>query len=136
MDVEEPVVCDRIFALYAEARGCRRGSRIEEALARALTGLEQQGTVQVAPPFVGENATDRVVRSTHAPPVLVRTRGPRDFAHIPLSEIASVMKQILTVTPDLDDDTLFRWVCEKYDIGRLGRRIRKTLADVRGQLVL
>lgn len=69
--------------------------------------------------------------SRPTPRVVVRPAGPRDFSEIPPSEIAAVMRELLSRTPTVEDSDLFRQVLTFYGTRRLTANIEERLRWIR-----
>ena len=73
---------------------------------------------------------ESVVRSVGSPSVIFRKRGPRNFEEIPFSELVEMMWQIVKTRPNADEETLFRWVLDFYDLKRLTSKVRNVLSEI------
>jgi hypothetical protein len=75
-----------------------------------------------------------IVRSTGAPPVLVRNRGPRDFDEIPPSEL-QIIAWRLADDGDFEpgSDAHIRAILDFFDLKRLTAHVNTTLLDILSQ---
>jgi len=93
--VEGPIICSRLYSLYANAAGINKvghnlRTKFNKAVYSAITSkkllsdneLDEPGQLHV------------VVRMPETPKVMLRTRGNRDINDIPLREIALAMRQL------------------------------------------
>ena len=127
IEIEGPVVLQRVFHLYACAAGIKRVRRqlrllFFHAADIALTSgriEEERGRQKLE--------LDSVVRPAGSQPVVVRKRGPRSFEEIPSTEIANVVRSITRIHASIGRETLYRRVLDFYDLKRLTSNVRKSL---------
>ncbi len=116
VDVEGPVVIARLFSTYVKCGGRHRVTApIHERLAEHLDRLRQVGKVTVDVDADGA----RVVRLVDKPSIVVRVRGPRGLAEIPLGEIAAVVADTIRRNPHFGDEQLKREVLARLELQRL-----------------
>ena len=130
IDVEGPVILERVFHLYARAAGINRvGGQLRKLFLRAseiaLTSsrIEEEGGQR-------KLRLESVVRPIGSQPVILRKRGPRAFEEIPESEIAKLIQSVLATHREFDRETLYRRVLDFYDLKRLTSTVRKSLARI------
>ena len=130
IEVEGPVVLERVFHLYADAAGIKRvGNQLRGRFFRASEIALNSGRIEEAG---GQRKLklESVVRPTGSQPVILRKRGPRVFEEIPSSEIAEVMRSILRTRGATEREVLYRRVLEFYELKRLTSNVRRSLAKI------
>ena len=128
IEIEGPVVLQRVFHLYAEAAGIKRvTSQLRRLFFRAADIALTSGRIEEER---GRQKLElnSVVRPARSQPVVVRKRGPRSFEEIPSTEIANVVRSITRTHPSIERDVLYRRVLDFYDLKRLTSSVRKSLA--------
>lgn len=132
VEVEGPVIAKRAYDIYL--RGCgilRMGHELKSTMNKALAHAIRQGLL------VSENErTERglpfsVVRVNGAPPIKLRTRGPRSLEEIPPSELLVVALYLVERHGfSSGSDEHLRAVLECFDLKRLTTQAGKILRDV------
>jgi len=119
VEVEGPIVADRLYSLLVRSSGGSRVTKpVRRVLNRALYRMQHQLDIsEFASPVT--NWPQRVVKLRGAPPVVVRERGPRDLYEIPLNEIAAVIEDLRRRRPLSRDESLMRDVLDVYDLVRM-----------------
>ena len=130
IEVEGPVVLDRIFHIHAAGAGIKRiGNQLRPIYLRASEIALSSGRLDVEVPLDEKRLRgESVVRLIGCQAVVPRKRGPRTFEEIPDSEISSVMRPLLDRQPKIDEETLFRQVLDAYELKRLTSNVRNRLA--------
>ena len=125
---EGPMLCRRAYHLYAEAVGIQRvGRSIQSLFNRAVYQAVRSGRLEQHNECGKRGQVDKTIRLAGTPSVSLRTRGDRMLHEIPPSEIAMLMEKLLSKTPDLDKESLFRAVLACYNLVRLTQSAQKTL---------
>jgi very-short-patch-repair endonuclease len=116
---EGPMICSRIYRLYARAAGIQRvvhqlRSIFNRAVAHAvrsghLAQSEERGVGQML----------RTVWLPNCPPVILRQRGSRTADEIPAGEIIAATEKVLADDPNLAGDDLVQRLSDEFGIGRL-----------------
>jgi len=135
IDVEGPVLAKRAYDIYLRGCGIRRmGGPLKRSMNKALQYAIKKNQV------VKEDETNKgglvysIVRSTGAPPVLVRDRGSREFEEIPPSELQLVARRLADAQGlDPGSDAHLRAVLEFFDLKRLTVQVGTTLLDILGR---
>ena len=98
---------------------------------KALQHAVRKGKVAKEDESGKSGLADSIVRSTGASPVLVRVRGPRDFAEIPPSELQLVARRLLADgSIELGSDAHLRAVLDFLDLKRRTVQVGTTLLEV------
>ena len=94
LDVEGPVVVERVFQNINKASGLKKvGQKIRRKLLDSLQPLVAAGDVLLEDPLNTGEILESTIRLPHQPAVRVRSNGGRlDKWHIPPGEIAAVLK--------------------------------------------
>jgi len=126
---EGPVVTDRLYELYVRASGGQRvGKNIRHALDQATTAAIRKGLLCQT----GDGKTSQSARTLHlpgTPPVILRRRGDRELEHIPPTEVAAVVRHILSQDPSISDSELKRLLLSAYERVRLTSNASAFLDD-------
>ncbi len=129
---EGPMTVYRACRLYVKSSGGQRvGKLYRESLHKAVRRASRDERVAIVNESESKDLDDHVVRVLGTPRVVVRPAGPRDFSEIPPSEIAAVMRELLSRTPTVEDSDLFRQVLTFYGTRRLTANIEERLRWIR-----
>lgn len=82
------------------------------------------------PPAVRATVRVEVAPGEEAPPVRLRTRGPRSFHEIPPSEVLAVVRELRTATSMLEGEELLSAVLQFWEIGRTTSQIRERFTEI------
>lgn len=131
IEVEGPVLGKRAYDVYLRGCGVRRmGGGLKRTMNRALQMAIATGQV------VSEDEYDKgglvfcTVRSKETPPVVLRSRGPRDFAEIPPSEVQYVARRLaMDEGFDLGSEVHVRAVLSFYQLKRLTGQVENAMID-------
>ena len=118
INIEEPIICQRIYRIYALNAGYTTINPIKSSLNKLIHRALNEGIIKQSDDFTLSDQLHKVVRMKNSPPVTVRTRGGRPIVEIPPSEIAALMHLIVKTDPSLesvDQDTLFALVLDCYE---------------------
>jgi len=118
ISIEEPIICHRIYRIYAFNAGYKTISQVRSPLNKMIHRVFTEGIIKQSDDFDLSDQLHKVVRMQGSPPVIVRTRGGRPIAEIPPSEIAALMHLIVksdTSVKYVDQDTLFSLVLYCYE---------------------
>ncbi len=95
--VEGPVLCARVYRIYAEACGIYKvNSLLRKSLNKAMYRLIQDGQLLEENYYQIQNQVHKIVRYSGTAKVVVRSRGNRFYGDIPPSDWAAVMLQAET----------------------------------------
>ena len=131
---EGPMLAKRTYAVYL--RGCgihRMGGELKRRMNRALQYAIRQGLVLTENEGDGDELVDSIVRSSDAPPVSGRERGPRSFDEIPPSELQLVARQLLVDRKgefECGSELHLRAVLGMFDLSRLTTPVGVKLLDI------
>ena len=131
IEAEGPMTGYRSSRIYVKAAGRQRlGKQLRSALNRALSKALKEGLIEQEDGYDSKGYKHRVFRVAGAPRVTVRSRGDRDFAEIPPSEIVELMRRLEADSPSPTRAGLHRAVLEFYGIRRMTADTREKLAWV------
>jgi len=132
IDREGPVVAKRAYDLYLRGSDIRKmGGGLKRSLNEALQHAIRTGRVVTEDESGNGGLVYSVVRLTGAPAVVLRERGPREFAEIPPSELQLVARRLSRDKGfELGSDVHLRAVLEFFDLKRLTVQVGTTLLDV------
>ena len=134
IQVEEPMLVKRAFDIYLRGCGIRRmGGDLKRRMNRALQYAIRRGLMVTEDEWRVGGMLRLIVRSPHAPPVIARRHGPRQFDEIPPSELQLVAHQVRLGREDelkFGSDEHLRAVLKAFQLQRLTTRIGMTLLDV------
>lgn len=130
---EGPMIASRLIRLYARAAGFDRvGRLIREALDHVIQVAARKGILALGQ-AQGEAPELRVIYMPEGSPVVLRTRGSRDFEEIPLSEVAAIMSLLepgMSAEPfGKERDQLYRRVLDQYDLVRMTSAVKAALDE-------
>jgi hypothetical protein len=126
IEAEGPILTSRLYGLYARgARLGRAGRLVRRALDTTLGRLYRGGKVELYTEELSQHQKERVVALKGTERVVVRTLGDRALDEIPLSELATVMRDI-EKKGYREEEPLFRRLLERY-----GRSVLTQAATLR-----
>jgi very-short-patch-repair endonuclease len=131
IEVEGPIVAKRAFDVYLRGCGIRRlGSGIKSSMNRALASLVRQGKVLTEDESGKGGLLFTVVRLVGREPVVLRTRGSREFDEIPPSEL-HVLGRFIASRDQIasGSDLHLRSVLEFFELKRLTTQVGTTLLE-------
>ena len=135
IDVEGPMLAKRTYNIYL--RGCgihKLGGELRRTMNKALQLAIRKGQVVLEDESGKGGLIYSIARTTGAPPVLVRDRGPRDFEEIPPSELQLVARGLAKdggLEPG--SDAHLRIVLDFFDLKRLTVQVGTTLLEILGR---
>ena len=135
VEVEGQILVKRSYDIYLRGCGIRRmGGELKRTMNQALQRAIRKGWVVLEDESGKGGLVYSVARSTGAPPVLVRDRGPRDFEEIPPSELQLVARR-LSEDEGLEpgSDAHLRAVLDFFDLKRLTVQVGTTLLEILGR---
>jgi hypothetical protein len=132
IEIEGPMIAKRAYDIYLRGCGIRRmGRELRSTMNKALSSAIRQGKV------MSENDEDvkgiifSTVRIKGAPPVKIRTRGPRLFNEIPPDELRAVGQYISDkLSVERGTDEHLRLVLDHFDLRRLTTQVGTTILDI------
>jgi len=128
---EGPILCQRAYNLYLAAAGIHRlGRQIRTIFDRAIRKAVRLGKLAEKNEYISRKQANKFIRVPGTPLVQLRTRGDRMLREIPPSEVAEVMRKLMTRNLnqiDINEESLFRSVLKHYGFVRMTQEIRKTL---------
>ncbi|MBW0116300.1 AAA family ATPase [Pseudonocardia sp. KRD-169] len=128
---EGPIVGHRLHSVYVRSSaGQRVGSQIARLLNRAVSTAVRQGRLIQYDPLGEVGIKPRTFRLPEQEAVRVRELGPREFDHVPPSELAAVMARVADRLGWDDLDTVHRYTALTYGVRRRGPSIRQRLNAV------
>ena len=120
---------DRVYELYIRASGGRRVTKpVRDTMDQATDTALKKGLLEQ----IRDNIAGRSVRTLYlsgTPPVVLRRRGDRELEHIPPTEVAAVVGQILDQDPRISDTELMRALLTAFDRVRLTSNASAFLDD-------
>lgn len=100
---EGPIRCSRLYDLYVKASSDPGVASVKRYLNGATYSAIRQGLLwQVEP--AGGGQMDKTVYLPNTPPVVVRSRGPREISDIPPSEIVEHARQVRSIIESVDGE--------------------------------
>lgn len=94
VEVEGPIVCERLYQLYVSASGDPGVESVRRPLNQAVYHAIQSGQLNQLEPL-GGGQYNKTVFLPDTEPVRVRQRGARRVVHIPCSEVQALRDQML-----------------------------------------
>jgi len=120
---EGPMRASRALAVYNRAAGGRKLTSIARApLSSALYWLAREDAIVLTSAEEVPGQDDETVRAPDAPPVRVRTLGPRTLEEVPLDEVAELMRRLVAAGAPDDPAALKRETLSAYGLVRLTTR--------------
>ena len=127
MEVEGPILGERLYQLYVKSAGGQRvGSNIKRILNIATGTAEKRGVVVGDDPLGVGGQKPKTFRLPDQPAVIVRELGPRKLEEVPPAELAKVL-EATAERAQSGEEAWFRAVLEVYGV--------KTLTSARAQLL-
>lgn len=126
VEVEGPILTNRLYAIYNKAAGGKKLTSVARApLSNSVYHLAREGklALQRADEIPWQN--DDQVHIPDTPPVVVRELGPRELIEVPLDEIAELMRRLKNAGHDGD---LKRAVLDTYGLIRMTARAEQYLS--------
>ena len=119
IDVEGPVIAERVYRLANRAAGSTRlGRIIRSKLDRAVQDAIQRGQVVRTDPLADGDPLNMTLRLPHQPPIRARARGSREsLNHVPPEELRSALDNARQRTSSTEDR--YRFVLNRYEFRRL-----------------
>lgn len=122
VEVEGPVIGDRLYQLYVRSNG---GRRVGRQLRTMLDGLAAEavrnGVLSVEDALPTGSDNDRTFRLPQQPAVIVRELGPRSLVDVPPRELATVIAALRAQGVG-HGEPLYRAVLGRYGLKRLTER--------------
>lgn len=132
IEVEGPMVAKRAYDIYLRSCGIKRmGHELKSTMNKALANAIRQGRVISEEESGTRGLLLSVVRIKDAPPIKLRTRGPRTFEDLPPSELL-VVARYLAARRKLETgcDEHLRAILECFDLKRLTTQVGTVLLDI------
>ena len=130
VETEGPVVTERLYRVYMRASSLRRtGRQIRKVLDETLEYLEKRDIVVVARRDADSGFAGATIRLAGSPKVALRDRGDRDFAEIPIDELAQQYNSIRSENPHEDEDFIGRELLARYGFTRMTANVRDRIND-------
>lgn len=132
VEVEGPIVGDRLYQLYVRASGGRRvGGEIRKQLNRAAARAERLGRLVGEDPLQVGGQKAKTYTVPGQSPTRVRALGPRgNLDHIPPREMSTLMSQL--ASRGLSGEELHRALLAEYGMRRYTTNVRELLTEVEG----
>ena len=132
VEIEGPVVAKRAYDIYLRGCGIRRmGHELKSAMNKSLSHALRQGRVVCEDEAGNGGILLSVVRVKGSPPIRLRTRGPRSFEEIPLSELLVVARHLAERDAlAVGSDEHLRAVLECFDLKRLTTQVGTALLEI------
>lgn len=130
IETEAPVLAKRVYDIYL--RGCgiqRMGGELRKTMNKALQHLVSKGRVISEDELAKGGLLYTIVRPRNSAAVLVRSRGSRDLAEIPPSEISHVAKK-LSKSLEYGSDEHLREILDFFGLSRMTTQARASLLDI------
>ena len=135
--VEEPILRERAFHLYAKASGLGRiGNQILSTFKSALKKAIKKGHVEERVEFWLAREPVKIVYAKPSSGVKIRELGDRTFREIPPTEVAALMIMIIDNNKaNVSETELFHNVLECYGIRRMTNDMKNVLSYIKRQYV-
>lgn len=132
VEVEGPIVCERLLQTYVKSAGLMRVSppmraELLAALQEAKRSVLLEGRFEIGD---SSDSLSEVVRLAGTDPVRPRTRGERTFLEVPPAEVGALMRLLGGRYSGGDSDSLFRNVLDSLDLRRMTGGIERALVAV------
>lgn len=123
IEAEGPIVCSRLYHIYASAVGIQKvGRQIKSIFDYAIQHAIARGLIARNPELGNQDQLLEIVRLPGTELVILRERGNRTIEEIPPSEIIRLMQKLARISPQLVEDNplrLFRKVLNMYCLKRM-----------------
>jgi len=123
IEAEGPIVCSRLYHIYASAVGIHKvGRQIKSDFDYAIQHATALGLIERNPELGKDDKLLGVVRLPDTEPFVLRERGNRTIEEIPPSEIRHLMYKLIHISPQLvkgDPLRLFRKILNMYSLKRM-----------------
>ncbi|MCY4393606.1 MAG: DUF4011 domain-containing protein [Rhodospirillaceae bacterium] len=130
VEIEGPIVTERIYRAYIRASTLQRaGRQVRKLLNKALGDLERRKIVTIVRPGTDNGYAGATVRLTNSSPVVLRDRGDRDLTEIPTDELAQMYRLVRSESPGEDEEKIRREVLTRYGLTRITARVRERLSE-------
>jgi very-short-patch-repair endonuclease len=131
IEVEGPVLAKRVYDIYLRSCGIKRmGHELKSTMNKALSRAIQQGRVICEDEAGKGGFLFSIVRAKGSPAIRLRSRGPRSFEEIPLSELQVVARYLLERDSFLaGSEEHLRAVLECFDLKRLTQHVGTTFRE-------
>jgi len=135
IEVEGPVLAKRVYDIYLRGCGIKRmGHELKSTMNKALSRTIQQGRVICEDEAGKGGFLFSIVRVKGSPAIRLRSRGPRSFEEIPLSELQVVAKYLLERESFLSgSEGHLRAVLQCFDLKRLTQHVGTTFREALGR---
>lgn len=131
IEVETPMLAKRAYDIYLRSCGIHRmGGELRNTMNKALQHLINDGRVIKEDELGKGGLLYTIVRVYDGAPVLVRSRGPRDFSEIPPSEILTVARRLAVNGTIMGSDEHLRSILEYFDLRRLTTQVSSALLEI------
>ena len=109
----------------------RMGHELRSTLNKALQNAIRQGRVVYEDEMGNGGLLFSTVRVNGTPPIKLRSRGPRTFEEIPVSELLTVAKYLVQRDGlESGSDEHLRSILEIYDLKRLTTQVGTSLLEI------
>jgi len=123
IEAEGPIVCSRLYRIYASAVGIHKvGRQIKSVFDYAIQHTTALGLITRNPELGKQDQLLVVVRLPDTKLIVLRERGNRTIEEIPPSEIIRLMGKLIHISPQLEEDNplrLFRKILNMYSLKRM-----------------
>ena len=110
------------------------GRQVRKILNRGLADLERRKIATIDRQDIGKGYTGATIRIANSPEIVLRDRGDREFAEIPIDELARLYGLVQSGSPGEDKETIRRKVLSCYGLIRMTANVRVRLDEaVQGQ---
>ncbi len=134
IEQEGPILAKRAYDVYLRGCGIRRmGGELKKLMNRALQATIRSGRVVKEDEWEMGGLVRLIVRTSDAPPIMARARGPRKFEEIPPSEMQLVARQLLAdynEEMESGSEAHLKEVLATFDLKRLTKPVAETLREV------
>lgn len=126
VEVEGPIVGERLYRLYVKSAGrSRAGRELRRLLNVSSSAAVSRGVLVADNPLGATGQTTKTFRLPDQPEVAVRELGPRTIHEVPPAELAAVLAMLRD--PGHDREQWFRAVLDLYGLVRLTEATRDYL---------
>jgi hypothetical protein len=128
VDVEGPVVGERLLQAYVQASGGSRvGRQIAHVLNSAVTTAQRRGLLVVDNPLTDQGVKHLTFRLETQPPYVPRELGPRTLDQVPPRELDAVLNSVVDRHGSDSEEMTFRIVLDQYGLRRLTTNVTELL---------
>ena len=130
IEMEGPIVTARLYRAYRQASSLQKvGRQVRTILNRGLADLERRKIVTIDRQGIDKGYKGATIRIANSPEIVLRDRGDREFAEIPIDELARLYGLVQSESPGEDKESIRRKVLSRYGLIRMTANVRDRLDE-------